>query len=311
MTTETKSGTASAGFRLVFRRQYLLWWIFAVNFALAALAAIPAALSLSGVLGHSLAGQGLVTRFDLDLLLHLLMQPQISGGSSFALFPLLFFAFMLLAEGGVLLCYREDRRLSTGEFFGAGGRYFWRFVRLSICLVVILAPLMLAWGAVYRWSGRLATNSPNPFTGFRVEWAGGLLLVLALLAVRLWFDMAQVRIVAEDERSALRALRWAFRSTLRHFGSLYWLFLRIAVVGWIQMAVLFWIWMEYVPHEHMGLSFLLAQLTLLLWLGARLWQRAGETVWYGRYIDAATAEPVAPLEPVVPLVPRAPAMTEN
>jgi hypothetical protein len=307
MAPRTKTRAASAGFGLFFRRQYLLWWIFAVNFVLAAMATLPAAADFAGVLGHSLAGQPLVSRFDADVLIQLMTQPQIGGRGAFALFPLVFFVFMLLAEGGVLLSYRQDRRFHAAEFFAAGGRFFWRFVRLSIWLLIVLTPLLLAWGAVYRWSGRLATDSPNPLAGFRVELAGGLLLVLVFLAVRLWFDMAQVRIVAQDERSVLRALRWALRSTARHFGSLYWLFLRISVAGWIEMALLFWIWMDFVPHEHMGLSFLLAQLSLLLWLGARLWQRAGETVWYARRIDSTPLEPIAPPEPpAAPPEPMAP-----
>ena len=108
---------------------------------------------------------------------------------------------------------------------------------------------------------------------------------LVFLALRLWFDMAQVRLVASEERSVLRALRWAFGTTLRSFGSLYWLFLRISLTSWIAMAVIFWIWMHFVPHQHIGLSFLLGQIALLFWLAARLWQRAGETVWYERRVE--------------------------
>ncbi len=276
---------ASAGFGLLFRRQYLLWWIFAVNFVLAAMATLPFAASITGVMGHSLYSNRIVTGFDLGVLTELLMRPQVHGGGSLTLFPLIFFVFMLLAEGGILLAYRQDRRLATGEFFGAGGKYFWRFVRLVLCLLVLLVPILLAWHAVSGWSDRLAADSPNPLAGFRVELAGGIVLLLVFLALRLWFDMAQVRMVASDERSVLRALRWSFGTTVRHFGSLYWLFLRISVAAWVELALIFWIWMDYVPHEHMGLSFLLGQIGLLLWLAARLWQRAGETVWYARRVE--------------------------
>lgn len=267
------------------RRHYLLWWIFAVNFVLAALATLPAAASMAGVMGHSLYSSRLVTGFDAGVLTELLMRPQVHGGATLALFPLIFFVFMLLAEGGILLSYRQDRSLGTGEFFGAGGKFFWRFFRLMLCLLVVLVPVFIAWHAVSGWSDRLSSNSPNPYAGFQVELAGGVILLLVFLALRLWFDMAQVRLVASDERSVLRALRWALGTTLRSFGSLYWLFLRISVTSWIVMALIFWIWMDFVPHEHIGLSFLLGQLALLFWLAARLWQRAGETVWYERRIE--------------------------
>ncbi len=280
-----RTRAASAGFMLMLRRHYMLWWIFAVNFVLAALATLPAAASMAGVMGHSLYSNRLVSGFDASVLIELLMRPQVHGGTTLTLFPLIFLVFMLLAEGGILLSYRQDRRLNTGEFFGAGGKFFWRFVRLMICLLVILVPVFFAWGALARWSDRLSSNSPNPYAGFQVELAGGIILLLVFLALRLWFDMAQVRMAASDERSVLRALRWALGTTLRSFGSLYWLFLRISVTSWILMAAIFWIWMRFVPHEHIGLSFLLGQLSLLFWLAARLWQRAGETVWYERRIE--------------------------
>jgi hypothetical protein len=280
-----RTRAASAGFGLMLRRHYLLWWIFAVNFVLAALATLPAAASMAGVMGHSLYSNRLVTGFDAGVLAELLMRPQVHGGTTLALFPLVFFVFMLLTEGGILLSYRQDRSLSTGEFFGAGGKFFWRFVRLMLCLLVVLVPVFIAWHAVSGWSDRLSSNSGNPYAGFQVDLAGGVILLLVFLALRLWFDMAQVRLVASDERSVLRALRWALGTTLRSFGSLYWLFLRISVTSWIVMVLIFWIWMDFVPHEHMGLSFLLGQLALLFWLAARLWQRAGETVWYERRIE--------------------------
>jgi hypothetical protein len=283
MTMRTRA--ASAGFGLMLRRHYILWWIFAVNFALAALATLPAAASMAGVMGHSLYSNRLVAGFDASVLIELIMRPQVHGGGTLALFPLIFLVFMLLAEGGILLSYRQDRRLDTGEFFGAGGKFFWRFVRLIVCMLVVLVPMYFGWGALYNWSDRLASNSPNPYAGFRVELAGGVVFLLVFLALRLWFDMAQVRLVATDERSVLRALRWAFGTTLRSFGSLYWLFLRISLAAGIVMAGIFWVWINFVPHEHMGLSFLLGQFALLFWLAARLWQRAGETVWYERRIE--------------------------
>ena len=98
-----RTRASSAGVGLLFRRQYLLWWVFAVNFVLAALATLPAAASMAGVMGPSLYLNRLVTGFDVSVLIELLMRPQVHGGTTLTLFPLIFFFFMLLAEGGILL----------------------------------------------------------------------------------------------------------------------------------------------------------------------------------------------------------------
>jgi hypothetical protein len=39
----------------------------------------------------------------------------------------------------------------------------------------------------------------------------------------------------------------------------------------------------------------LLELWMLLWLGARLWQRAGETAWYQRTQIPTTIEPITPV----------------
>ena len=64
MADESK-GMVAAGASLVWRRQRVFWWVFAVNFILAALGTAPAHHQLEEVLGHSLAGRPLTNGFDL------------------------------------------------------------------------------------------------------------------------------------------------------------------------------------------------------------------------------------------------------
>ena len=49
---------------------------------------------------------------------------------------------MLFVSGGILESYREDRRLTAGEFFAASGAFFWRFVRLALLSIV---PFVIVW----------------------------------------------------------------------------------------------------------------------------------------------------------------------
>ena len=59
MTTETMTdepkGLIAAGASLVWRRQSVLWWIFAVNIVLGALGTLPAALQLKRILATGIA----------------------------------------------------------------------------------------------------------------------------------------------------------------------------------------------------------------------------------------------------------------
>ena len=206
---------------------------------------------------------------------------------------------MLFVTGGLLEVYRRDQTLSPGEFFQACGSYFWRFVRLLIFLVIVLIVVGIGAGLVGAGLDRLAEDSPREKLGFWLDVGGGLVLLLVLMTVRLWFDMAQVRAVAEEERKMRRTFLRAFKLTFGNFPSLFWLYLRISVVFWVGLAAILWVWLR-VPPQAIGLSFLLGQAAVVLWVGTRLWQRASETLWYQRCypVPAALAPPEpSPAEP--------------
>ncbi|MFZ0038430.1 MAG: hypothetical protein WAK91_13460, partial [Candidatus Acidiferrales bacterium] len=79
-----------------------------------------------------------------------------------------------------------------------------------------------------------------------------------------------------------------------NFGSLFWLYFRISVVGWIVLAAGLHFWVRQVRPASITTSLIISQLIVLFWLGARFWQRASETLWYKNYLSRAETESVAP-----------------
>ena len=292
-----ESSACWAGARLLWQRQRALWWMYGFNLLLGLLASLPVGSRAGRVLDSSLAAERLVKGFDLNTFFGLLAQPEISigaqvPGSVFS--ALLFLTFTLFLTGGVLENFRQPQRLTSGELFRAGAAFFWRFVRLWLFLLVALVPVGILATMGWRWSGRLASDAPQPLLGFYVSVAVVLVALLLLMAIRLWFDMAQIRAVAEGERAMRRTVWRALKLTLANFGSLFWLYLRISLVAWVSAALLLWLWIRYVPPQAVGLSFLVGQAVVLLWAATRLWQRAAETVWYERQQPApapAASEP--------------------
>jgi len=281
---------------LVWRRQSVLWWIFAVNFLLAFMAARPFAAEISPVLDRSLHAQAFIHGFNPFMFSALLMEAKgmSAAGAASSFFIGIFFVFMLFVEGGVLEVYWLDRPLTKGEFFEASGRFFWRFVRLLVLLLIVLIPVSIVYRLVSRASDALREKIANPMPGVWMEFIGLLLVLFLMEAVRLWFDMAQVRAVAEDERAVRHALRWSLKMTWENFGSLYWIYLRISIVAGAVIALMFAAWVKLVRPEWVGDSFVITQLMALAWLGTRLWQRASETLWYQRHLLAA-APPLVPI----------------
>ena len=269
----------------MWRQQRILWWMLAVNLLLAAFGAASMSSRVGRVADHSVHSQALANGFDLAAFIELASNPDVAFWSKMpdALWPaIVFFAFSLFMTGGILESYRSDRKLPAGDFFRACGAYFWRWVRLLIVLLIVLTPIFFLTSGITKWSDRLSEDSPHEKLGFWVDVYGLLFVTLLMMVVRLWFDMAQVRTVAEEEPAVRRSLARAFKITFRNFGSLFWMYFRITFLAWVGLAAAFWIWLR-IPAASIGLTFLLWEVLLAWWLGTRLWQRASESVWYERH----------------------------
>ncbi len=285
MNDKREPAPVAAGWHLLWQTQRILWWIYAVNLVLGFFSAAGLALRLAPVLDHSAAAARLYHGFDLSYFIELAANPDVQLGSrpgSALSFAAIFFVFMLFTTGGVLESYARDRMLVPGEFFQGCGAFFWRFVRLLLWLVAVLIPFALLASAINRAAGALASNSPHETLGFWVQVIGLGGIGLVLMAVRLWFDMAQVRAVVEDEHGMTRTLFRSLRLTLRNFGTLFWIYLRLSLVAWVGTVLAVYVWVKYVRPEQIGTAFLLAQFVAWLWIATRLWQRASEVVWYLR-----------------------------
>jgi hypothetical protein len=279
------SGVLREGAHLVWKRQRIVWWLFFVNFLLAWVAATPYSARLAAVSAHSLHSERLTQGFDYSAYSELVSNPDVAPDARLpesGVAVLVYFVFALFLTGGVLEAYAADRRLATGEFFGACGAFFWRWFRLLILMAIIIVPLTILSHFLFRESGRMILKTVNEKTGY---WVGALVFfstIFVMMVVRLWFDMAQVRTVVDDEHGMIRTALRSLKFTLSNFGSLFWLYFRISVLAWLGLAVGLWLWAR-IPGRDAVFSFFVLEVVLLWWIATRLWQRASETVWYLRY----------------------------
>jgi hypothetical protein len=281
----------SNGARLVRRHLRIVVWIFIVNLVLAWFGSSPAHTSFSKILDHSMASQRMADRFELGAFLELIREPALplrsfAAGSLF--FSVIFLLYMIFINGGVLTVYREDRKLTRAEFFEMSGAYFWRIVRLVLISCIPFAILGALFSALSDWSDTLASDAANARTGFWVLIGGGILLWIALLFVRAWFDLAQCMTVAQNDRGMLRITWRSLVLTVRNAGALVFAYLGIHIVG-IVTAVALCILCVYIPHARFRLTFVVLQIVVIIALVVRLWQKAAcMTWWEARPAVAAT-----------------------
>lgn len=295
-----------AGWSLVWRRQRLLWWLYVLSLVFGWFASRPLVVTIGPILDNSLAAGRLYHSFDLATYGGLMMLPEVNlqtAGTAASALGVVFLVLMLLMTGGILKVYNEDRTFATAEFFGAGGQFFWRFVRLLLFLVLVLIPVVLIAVGFNAWSNHLSDRIAQPGPGVAVSAAGTIIVLLLAMMVRLWFDMAEVHAVAENEYASRRAVASAFGLMRRNFGSLFWMYFRLSFLAAAGMVLGLWILIRFVPHEGIVRSFLLTQAIIFWWILTRLWQRASETLWYQEHAPApepaVIPAPFSPPEPVL------------
>lgn len=287
---DEQKGIVAAGFSLLWRRQGVLWWVFVVNFVCGALGAVPAMMSLRRSLGHSIAGEKLIKGFDLGTLEELVRLPHINLMRQTVpsyIMAFLFLLFMLFVTGGILESYRQDSRLTAGEFFGASGAFFWRFFRLALISIIPFIVVSMIYQGLDKVADHFGDLAIADQVGIFLSLGAFVVFLLLALWVRLWFDVAQVRAVALNERGMWRDSWRAWKLTWRNLRHLYRAYVCISFVAWVTLVLGLVIWAHLGPTST-PLTFLVLELIVFAQLLTRLWQLSSATTWYAR-----NPEPVA------------------
>jgi len=291
-----------SGAALAWKWQRLIWWVFAVCLLLGFCAASGSIDRLAEGINHSVASKRLLNGFEISAIAELASVPdaplQASNTGSTA-FSLIFLVFMLFSTGGILATYVRDEYPSTSVFFEACGYHFWRFLRLMLWLVVALIPVGIVGAIGAAAYNNIDEKSISPFPAVHMAEGTAVVVVFLLMVVRLWFDMAQVIAVFEDEKRMHKALRLSAVLVAQNFLSLFWLYFRISFIGWLLFAAGLHIWMMTLAPTATVLAFVLSQLMILFWVGTRMWQRASEALWYREY--RATQEAMQPVWTPAPI----------
>jgi hypothetical protein len=146
---------------------------------------------------------------------------------------------------------------------------------------------------------RIDERSISPFPAVHFLEGSAVVLLFLFVVIRIWFDMAQVIAVADDEKRMHKALRRAFGLLWHNFFSLFWLYLRVSIIAWVFIGLGVRLWMLGLKPESNVAAFLLSQVIIVIWIATRLWQRASESLWYRRHSAASVPEPVWTPPPVV------------
>jgi len=266
---------------------------------------------VGAVTGTSLYSERLVRGFDLGVLMDLINKPEITPYSQVPValtLSALFVVFQLFLTGGIVTQYVSNApRIEPSRFYATCGENFWRLVRLALVFIVVAGLVAGILQAIRAGLDAATDNSPHYHAGLVLQSAMLVIQALAVLWVRMWFDLAQTQLVATGARRIRPCIGYSFKSARRGLG-LYGSYVLLGTATAIVVALGLLLWWTEAPASPVIISFLILQSTLACLLVFRWWQRAIAGAWYERNIPLTAAiESVsfAPLPPesAVPEVP--------
>ena len=300
-----KQGLLSSGWSMVGRNKRYIAWFYLLNLTLAEYGTSAFRNQAHDILDHSLQADRLVYGFDLGVLTEMFARPEFGPTKASTMpaiyFAVLFFVATALFLPGVLQGYASTYRLPREDFFRACGRNLWRFIRLMIVAGIVMgilaAPprLPVSAGVLFGIRAALlkaAGESTNELLPFYVSMASLLVIFLVMSGIRIWFDLAQADVVLSDQRAVRRSIGAGFRHTWRGLGRLLASYVVATIVAAIVLVAGLWVWMKFVPPASVVGAFFVSQLTLLLLLIPRFWQRGVAVTYYLQNM----VEPIAVVE---------------
>jgi amino acid permease len=162
----------------------------------------------------------------------------------------------------------------------------------GIVMGIIAGLLFAANDAITKKAGE-STNEKLPF---ELQMTGLAVMFLIMTTLRIWFDLAEVDTVLDDQRAVRKSIAGAFRHTFRSLARLLTSYVVVTIVAAVLLVGGLWTWMKFVPADSVVGAFLIAQITLFLLLIPRFWQRAiAVSYWQQRMLAPVVA--VQPVEP--------------
>jgi len=290
----------SNGLRKVTHNKRYIFWFWLLNLTLAEFGTAAFRRNAHAILDHTLYAQGLVKGFDAGVFGELLFKPEFGSLSSMT-FPALYFCFVFflataLFLPGIFTGYASTYRLPREEFFRACGRNLWRFIRILIVAGIVMGIIAGLLFAANNAIAKKAYESTNEKLSFELQLIGTALIFLIMTTLRIWFDLTEVDTVLNDQRAVRKSIAAAFRHTARSLARLLTSYVVVTLVAAIFLIGGLAIWMKFIAPDNILGAFVIAQITLFLFLIPRFWQR-GIAVSYWEQRMLPQLVPMPSIEP--------------
>jgi hypothetical protein len=290
-----------SGWSMVLHNKRYIVWFYVLNVFLGLFGTAAFVNQAKPILEHSLQSERLLHGFSLGVLIEMFARPEF-GPTMASRAPAMFFALLFLVATalflpGIFQGYASTYRLPREDFFRACGRNLWRFIRLMIVAGIVMGVIAGILFGLQVALVKRAEKSTNELLSVYVQLASLTVIFLVMAVLRIWFDLAEVDIVLSDQRAIRKSISASLRHMFRSLVRLLAAYVAATMVAAIVLLAGLWGWMKFVAPESVVGAFFVGQVTLLLLLIPRFWQR-GIAVSYWTETMMIPVVAVRPVEPL-------------
>jgi len=235
----------------------------------------------SEVIGSSLIADKLLKKLDYNFVFEFLVyNGQFTKTIFFLAFVLIlvYFLVSIFLYGGILnrLVYspksyeagRDNGRFAP-VFFQGGGKFFGRFLRLTIYSLILWFVVLVFFFGLTRLTGALSakgTKEQLSFYLFIVEVVIGLFLIYL---IKMILDYTRIKIVTEDTRYVFRSLFQTIGFVFKNFGKTLGIYYLLVLTGIVIIGI-YWLLRQVIP-DYSLLTILITFIIYQLFIASRGW----------------------------------------
>lgn len=229
-----------AGLSQVWSNKSILFIFYLANLLSGIVLMLPFRAMLDNFIGYSLMGDKLGGLIDMDFLFEFLVNSSGLGGIvlvSGLVFFGLYGLVNLFLSGGALGIFVGKENFTAAKFWGDGGKYFGRFIRLffwGLPVLVILFGLQFIVTGVQRI---IFGSDPYTYVLYWSNWIQFVLRWFAFFFFFIIFDYARIYAVTLEERKMRKALGEGLGFVWRNFRRTFTLAFTVSLLGIVGLLV--------------------------------------------------------------------------
>jgi hypothetical protein len=251
-----------------------LLWLMNVVFALPAFFIFRGA--FKGVLGNSLAADGLLKKIDMNVIFEFLTSSGVVVGqvvTAVLVLVVLHVLAYIFAFGGILNVLAPEARGQhlAPAFFGGGGRYYGRYFRLVVYSIALWVPVLVLFMAVNAFLRMAVKDSVNEQLMMATNILRVLVFLFLVYFVEMILDYARIKIALTDSRQVFRSLVGASRFVFSRPLKTIFLYYLLGLTGWAAFGVYFAL--QSALRETAAVAVCLGFLITQAFIASRAWLR--------------------------------------